>query len=119
MIICEICKKAFEPASNNTKYCSSKCKSEASKNRMKNRRQKNSAPKEPTRKLCNRKDCLYFNPVQSPINHCDYNYLTGLLKGSQNGEECTKYKHSTPAKRKKFRDSVLGMITKVGINEFD
>lgn len=110
MKICPICGKEFEPAHNNQKYCCPKCQKEAirllAKERRLKKKPKNKRKSKPWQH-CNRTDCLYYNDSKTPINYCDYNWLTGQLKSCKGGAECTKYKHSTAEERKRYRNSVL------------
>lgn len=100
--ICPVCKKAFEVKSSFSYqfYCSAKCREE---NRKTKRR------KQPTKKwkYCNLKDCLYYCDSKNSDNRCDYLWLTGQPRECGRGAECTKYKHSAPKEREKYRNSII------------
>ena len=99
--VCGICGEKFETTNRRKKYCCEQCKVEA--NRIHNR--KNYYVEKPsTGKHCNHKDCLYYNDYP---NHCDYNYLTGKLRGCKSGNSCTRYKKATESERKKYRNKIL------------
>jgi hypothetical protein len=110
---CKFCQKEFEPTHHRQKYCCDKCKVDANRIRSRESYYKEK-PNPKGWHFCDRKDCLYYNDYKvnkKPENRCDYNWLTGLLRDCRKGAECNKYIHSTPAKRKKFRNSVFSKDT--------
>ena len=94
---CRFCGKKYESEYKRQKYCSATCRKKA-------RYKSNFPDYQKPKKLCNRKDCLYYNDYP---NHCDYNYLTGELRGCKGGDSCTRYKKATESERKKYRNKML------------
>lgn len=92
--VCPVCQKEFEPINGRQKYCSLEC------------RKTNKIAVSKKWKYCNHRDCLYFCDTKD-YNRCDYNWLTGELRDCGRGAECTKYKHSTPSERRKYRNLKL------------
>ena len=99
-----MCNKEFEPAHNNQKYCSVKCRNKATA--ISEAKKRGTLPRKPWH-YCKRKDCLYYHDTKNFDNRCDYLWLTGQPRGCGRGAECTKYKHSTPKKREEYRNSIL------------
>ncbi len=108
--VCKHCKREYQARSNGQIYCSEQCRLKAKQLRLKARSEANVVYQPNTHKLCNRKDCLYYNKYDA--NRCDFFYLTGELRGCKNGDSCTRYKKATESERKKYRDKILrGMCT--------
>ena len=104
--VCKHCNKEYQARSNGQIYCSEQCRLKAMAIRVKAR----SGATVTSHKHCNRKNCLYYNKYD--LNHCDFFYLTGELRGCKNGDACTRYKKSTESERKKYRNKILrGMCT--------